>query len=98
MRERIVERYLCKQVVRAGGRIKKLTGRINDPDRLVIWPSSLGNGRAAFVFVECKAPGEKPRPGQVRELKRLDDMGCTALVCDSKEWVDNFVEAWRDRD
>lgn len=98
MRERIVERYLREQVKRAGGEIKKLTGRINDPDRLVIWPAKTRYGRAALVFVECKAPGEKPRPGQVRELARLDAMGCTALVCDSKEWVDRFVEGWRERD
>ena len=97
MLERDIEKYLRQQVKRAGGEIKKLTGRINDPDRLVIWPGS-GYSPARYIFVECKAPGEKPRRGQVRELKRLDALGCIALVCDSKQWVDDFVEAWRHRD
>lgn len=98
MRESAIERYLDVEVRRAGGTTRKFLGRKANPDRIVIWPALTKYGRAGIVFVECKAPGEKPRPGQVRELKRLDDMGCTALVCSSKEWVDNFVEAWRDRD
>lgn len=38
---------------------------------------------AALCFTELKAPGKKPRPGQVREIKRLREMGFAVRVVDS---------------
>lgn len=101
-RENNVERYLHKQVTLRGGTTKKLTGRINDPDRLVIWTHDIINfvdaptgGRtrrcAYYDFVETKAQGKKPRPGQLREHKRLRDRGCNVLVLDTCEKVDKYV-------
>jgi len=82
LREVAVEQPLVKEVKKRGGIAYKLVspGRINVPDRLCIMPG----GR--IFFVECKAPGEKPREGQVREMKRLKELGCEVYTLDT---VDN---------
>ncbi|AMH01838.1 VRR-NUC domain-containing protein [Serratia liquefaciens] len=80
VRESSIENNLVKQVKAAGGAAYKFTspGRRGVPDRLVLLPG----GRA--VFVECKAPGERPRPDQVREHNRLRALGFDVVVLDSK--------------
>lgn len=101
MRERAIESYYKQQVAAAGGFTRKLLGRINDPDQLTIWPgrwiSHLKNRRHQpdIHFVELKAPGERPRPGQLREHARLQCLGCTVVVIDTKALVDLYVKAWR---
>jgi hypothetical protein len=47
---------------------------------------------ACSIFVELKAPGKKPTPGQLREHARLRELGFRVEVLDSTEAVDNFVE------
>lgn len=85
IREIIIEKALVEETERRGGLAYKLTvpGRRNVPDRLLLMPG----GRV--IFVECKAPGEKPRAGQLRELERLRALGFQAEVLDSKEsaWI-----------
>lgn len=93
MRESAIERYLVKRVKAAGGECRKLKGRRNEPDRLVLWPGTYGPARAHFV--ETKAPGKRPRPGQVREHTRLGGMGFSVFVISTKEAVDNYVKDWR---
>lgn len=80
IRESTIERHLVKQVKAAGGTAYKFTspGRRGVPDRLVLLPG----GQA--VFVECKAPGEHPRPDQMREHNRLRALGFDVVVLDSK--------------
>ena len=97
MRESTIEKYLCTEVVKAGGCTYKFVspGRVNVPDRIVIWPAGRRFTAAGIAFVELKAPGEKPRPGQAREIRRLLDLGCSVAVLDSKELVDLFVKNWR---
>lgn len=87
MRESVIEQYLRRRVESLGGRACKWVrpGEINAPDRILLFPG----GRIAFV--EVKAPGEKPRPGQLRELQKLRDMGFPATWLDSKEAVDEFL-------
>ncbi|PIJ50648.1 nuclease [Erwinia sp. OLTSP20] len=79
-RESTIEKYLVAEVKKAGGIAYKFLspGRRAVPDRLVLLPG----GRA--IFVECKAPGEKPRPEQLREHERLRALGFTVVVLDSK--------------
>lgn len=95
MRESVVEKYLHQQVEARGGTTRKMKGRINDCDRLVIWPIAVGRTtkhyKADVHLVEVKAPGKKPRPGQVREHARLRELGCTVVVIDSKPAVDAYV-------
>ncbi|MBK5145872.1 VRR-NUC domain-containing protein [Budviciaceae bacterium BWR-B9] len=78
-RESTIENHLVKQVKAAGGIAYKFIspGRRSVPDRIVILPG----GRV--VFVECKAPGQKPRPEQEREHKRLRSLGVRVVVLDS---------------
>lgn len=91
MRESVIERYLCGQV-RAilRGTAKKLKG-MNEPDRLVLLPGG------HLHFVETKAPGKKPRPGQAREHARLFKLGFSVMVLDTKDAVDRFIEKRRDK-
>ncbi|MEQ1975016.1 VRR-NUC domain-containing protein [Xenorhabdus sp. SGI240] len=80
IREDVIERHLVIEVKKAGGIAYKFVspGRRGVPDRIVVLP----NGRV--IFVECKAPGEKPRPDQLREHERLRALGQEVVVLDSK--------------
>lgn len=81
IRESTIENNLVKKVKAAGGIAYKFTspGRKAVPDRLVLLPG----GRV--VFVECKAPGEAPRPDQLREHNRLRALGFSVVLLDSKD-------------
>jgi hypothetical protein len=87
MRERDIEEYLRSQVKKAGGKAYKFVSPGNDgvPDRLVLFPG----GRV--YFVELKAPGKKPRPLQIKQMRDIAALGCDVRVIDSKEGVDAFV-------
>ena len=91
MRERDIEAYLRDQVKAIGGIAYKFVspGSAGVPDRLVLLPG----GRA--VFVELKAPGRQPTPLQLRQQRRIQDLGFTVLVIDSKEEVDEFIKGVR---
>ncbi|MGJ0638233.1 VRR-NUC domain-containing protein [Xenorhabdus bovienii] len=80
IRESVIENHLVKEIKKAGGIAYKFTspGRRSVPDRICILPG----GR--ILFVECKAPGERPRPDQIREHERLRALGCEVVVLDSK--------------
>ncbi|MFA1819021.1 VRR-NUC domain-containing protein [Virgibacillus oceani] len=88
MRERDIEEYLRKEVKKAGGKAYKFESPGNDgvPDRLVVFP---GN---KVSFVELKAPGKKPRPLQIKQMRDLEGFGCKVFLIDSKELVDLFVD------
>lgn len=49
------------------------------PDRIFVAPG----GR--ILFLELKAPGEKPTKLQLHEMRKLADKGCTV------DWTDNLV-------
>ncbi|MCC8364952.1 VRR-NUC domain-containing protein [Xenorhabdus sp. PB61.4] len=80
IREDVIEKHLVNEVKKAGGIAYKFVspGRRGVPDRICVLP----NGQV--IFVECKAPGEKPRPDQLREHERLRALGQTVVVLDSK--------------
>lgn len=79
-RESAIEKHLVAEVRKEGGIAYKFVspGRRSVPDRIVLLPG----GRVTFV--ECKAPGKKPRPEQLREHERLRALGFTVAVLDSK--------------
>ena len=86
-RESEIEKYLVRELEKIRVRADKYStpGRRHAPDRICLrWPGKV-------FFVECKAPGEKPRPGQVREFNRLRDLGFLVFVVDSKDKVDDLV-------
>jgi hypothetical protein len=43
----------------------------------------LVNPDGIIIFVEFKAPGEKPKSWQLREMKRLGNQGCHCYVIDN---------------
>ncbi|HGN9521052.1 TPA: VRR-NUC domain-containing protein [Morganella morganii] len=86
VREDVIERHLVNEVKKAGGIAYKFVspGRRAVPDRLVLLPGG------KVIFVECKAPGEKPRPDQLREHARLFALGHQVVVLDSKDLTGIF--------
>ncbi|WP_077621549.1 VRR-NUC domain-containing protein [Sediminibacillus massiliensis] len=88
MRERDIEEYLRKEVKKAGGKAYKFESPGNDgvPDRMVIFPNN------TIYFVELKAPGKKPRPLQIKQMRDLKNFGCVVTVIDSKEKVDRLID------
>lgn len=81
IREDSIEDHLVKQVKKAGGIAYKFIspGRRSVPDRLVLLPDG------KVIFVECKAPGEKPTAAQLREHKKIRALGFAVWVLDSKD-------------
>lgn len=88
MREKDIENYLRDQVKKAGGKAYKFESPGNDgvPDRLVVFPDN------RIYFVELKAPGKKPRPLQIKQINDLKKFGCTVLVIDSIQGVNEFLK------
>lgn len=78
MRESDIEAYLVGRVKALGGEVRKVrwVGRCGAPDRLIMLKHWL-------VWVELKAPGQKPRVNQLREHERLRNMGQSVHVIDS---------------
>lgn len=87
MLEKHIENYLRKQIKGLGGQCLKMSPAYDNgvPDRLVVL-----NGR--HVFVELKAPNQKPRKLQVKFMEQLEASGAECVVLDSKLAVDNFVK------
>lgn len=85
MRESLVEAYLVRRIKALGGMADKFVspGKRSVPDRLVILPDN------KIVFVELKATGQKPTENQQRDHDRRRALGCTVLVLDSKEAVND---------
>lgn len=90
--EKEIEMYLREKVkTDLRGKAYKWVSPGNDgvPDRIVCLP----NGKV--VFVELKAPGEKPRPQQTARIDELRRLGFRVEVLDSKEDVDLFIRVMR---
>lgn len=84
MRESTIESALVARIKALGGECRKVKwiGRNGAPDQLVLLPNR------TTIWVELKAPGEKPRPRQVSEHKSLRALGQTVLVIDTPELID----------
>jgi len=85
IRERDIEAYLKKRVQEAGGEYRRVSwlGRNGAPDDFVM----LNGGH----WTECKAPGEKPKPHQLREHELMNSRGIPVYVLDSFMAVDRFI-------
>ncbi|GIP38321.1 nuclease [Paenibacillus sp. J31TS4] len=83
MRESAIERKLVNHIRQQGGKCWKWEspGTAGVPDRICLLPG----GRV--VFVEVKAPGEKPRPLQVKRHEELKVLGFDVRVIDSEEAI-----------
>lgn len=91
-----VKDYLKARVEALGGEIRfvKWIGRRHAPDCRVMfpparsWPMTGGHTPYRNCWVETKAPGKRPRPGQEREHKRMRAMGEIVLTLPTKEDID----------
>jgi hypothetical protein len=92
MRESAIEAYLRDKVREIGGKAYKFIspGNSGVPDRLVLLPA----GRC--IFIELKAPGKEPTAMQGLQHRKIRELGFTVLIIDSKEKVDEFINAHRE--
>ena len=88
MREKTIEQKVTAAVRRSGGLAIKLVspGFNGVPDRLLLFMG----GKAAFA--EVKAPGQKPRPLQVRRMEQLRKLGFRVYVVDSVEKIGEMID------
>jgi hypothetical protein len=79
--EKQIEQKLVAEVRRRGGMALKFVSPSYSgmPDRLVLLP----DGKMAFV--EVKAPGQKPRPLQVKRHAMLRKLGFKVFVLDASD-------------
>jgi hypothetical protein len=89
MKESTVEKYLVEQVTAYGGLCEKFVspGRRDVPDRLVTWL------HGCMDFIELKAPGKKPRAGQLRDHRDRAARGVRVLVIDDRKGVDDYIRS-----
>ena len=87
MLERTIELKFVKEVKKTGGIALKLVcpGFIGMPDRLVLMP------HGKMFFAEMKAPGQKPRPVQVKRHEMLRNLGFKVYVVDGLEVMPDEV-------
>ena len=88
MNEHAIETKLKKAVENNGRLCWKLVcpGTSGVPDRICLM-------RNRAVFVELKAPGQKPRPIQLRRMNQLRQQGFVALVVDSVDGIKGVLDA-----
>ncbi len=87
-RERDIERKLKRRVESIGGLcLKFISGVSGVPDRLCLF---LG-GRV--VFVETKRHGEKPRPLQERQIRKIRELGFRVEVIDSEQGIEELIQS-----
>jgi hypothetical protein len=81
MRERQIEKFLIEKVKDVGGEVRKVqwVGRNGAPDRLVMLPPR-DREENPTIWVELKAPGEKPRPSR-RSMLPLSVSACRLKSC-----------------
>ena len=87
MRERDLEQKLVRLVREKGGWAIKLSAQWDAgmPDRLICFPGG------KVLFVEMKAPGQNPRPIQIRIHEKLRRLGFTVLVIDSEAKIHDML-------
>ena len=88
MNEKTIEAQLKKAVEASGGLCWKLVcpGTTGVPDRICLM-------RNRVVFVELKAPGQKPRPIQQHRMNQLRDQGFQTFVVDSMDGIREVLDA-----
>lgn len=87
MRERQIENELVKSVKAAGGMCPKFVAPGFDgmPDRIVLMPEG------HIGFVEVKAPGQKPRPLQLKRHAQMRALGYQVFVLDGMDQVPEII-------
>ena len=85
-RERDIERKLKAEVEKKGGVCWKFISSVSGvPDRLCLFPFG------ELVFVELKRYGAKPRPLQMKQIKRIRKLGFRVEVIDSEQGIRELI-------
>lgn len=89
IREKSIEKRLAIAVRKRRGLCPKWVspGLDGVPDRIILLPG----GRIAFA--ELKAPGQKPRPLQLRRKAQLEALGFRVYVIDNQEQIGGVLDA-----
>lgn len=87
MQESKIEKRLKKEIEKIGGKALKFIspGMSGVPDRIVLLP------HGKIIFIELKAPGEKPRALQEYRAKELKKLGFRVEFIDSVEAIIKLV-------
>jgi len=90
VREGKVEKYLDTQIKRLGGGTRKWVcpGYDGVPDRIVFLGSRYRN---SIIFVEVKTLDGEHSPEQIREHKRLREMGARVHTVYGRRDVDSLI-------
>ena len=93
MLEKEIEKYLRKEVIKAGGVSYKFVspGVVGVPDRIVLFPGG------TLIFIEVKSPGKSLKPTQLVQKEILNSMGRAVHIIDSFEQVDDLIAPFRGR-
>jgi len=88
MLESKIENRLTKEIKKIGGIALKFTspGVAGVPDRIVLLP------HGKIIFVELKAPGEKPSPIQEYRAKEYRALGFDVRCIDSVKKIKELIE------
>ena len=88
MREREIEKKFTDTVKKRGGIAPKFVSPGFDgmPDRIVLFP------KGKMAFVEVKAPGEQPRPLQVKRMDMLKRLGFQVFVLDDMKQIGVIID------
>lgn len=94
MQEAVIEKRLKKEIEKIGGKALKFVspGVTGVPDRIVLLP--LGK----IIFIELKAPGEKPSPIQEYRAKEYRRLGFRVECIDSVEKIMELIKEVRGND
>ncbi|MCB2300378.1 VRR-NUC domain-containing protein [Clostridium tagluense] len=91
MKEAVNEKRLIKEIEKIGGKALKFVspGMTGVPDRIVLLP------HGKIIFVELKAPGEKPSPMQKYRSKQFRTLGFDVRCIDSVELIMELINEVR---
>ena len=85
MLEKKIEKSVCEYAERKGMWQRKFAspGRRNAPDRIFAFARKGAESRV--FWIEFKAEGKLPNPGQALEHRKMRAKGLTVYVCDNIE-------------
>lgn len=90
LREKVIEQYFVSEVKKLGGLALKVnsTSMRGLPDRMVLLPHGI------LFFVELKATGKGARVLQKFVHKKLQGLGFSVYIIDSKEQVKEVLQSY----
>lgn len=91
MRETLIEHQLTRAIHAHGGLCWKwiAPGTAGVPDRIAILPHN------KIIFIEVKAPGQKPRPIQTHRINQLKKLGAHVYIIDSPQAIKQMINDYQ---